>query len=439
MSATTGGRYTCEWCGTTSDGTALSCPGCGAPTDVQAVVAPSGWKEMPGIKDMARLEFGRSSCQIEGLYVPVADFNLAAGDGVYFTHHVLLWKDPQVAVTTMPMAGGWSRLLAGLPLVMTQATGPGHIAFSKDAPGETLALPLHPGQSVDVREHMLVAATANVAYEWFDPGVYFQTGGGKERETHYPLGMFMDRFTAAATPGLVVLHGAGNILVRRLEAGETILVRPAALLFKDPTVQAHLHVENPGRPWSTSTLSSQRYIWVRLYGPGRVAIQSGDKHFHDPGLSMTASSPLTRWRPYADSAGRLHPAKQWHYLERDRQQGPVRLDKVGGLAILGRLRRDVLVWTEGLKDWEPADTIGQCARCGAEVPYRKKRFANLPWTAILFFILCLPLLPFALLAWSTPSPVCGNCGADIELPFNPDTSPLFARTTTLRASMRRRR
>ena len=48
---------------------------------------------------MARLQFGQSHCQIEGKYVPVADMNLAAGDSVYFTHHVLLWKDPAVTVT----------------------------------------------------------------------------------------------------------------------------------------------------------------------------------------------------------------------------------------------------------------------------------------------------------------------------------------------------
>ena len=71
----------------------------------QAVRPPphSGWTKLPARKDMAKLQIGNSSCQIEGLYVPVADMNLAAGDSVYFTHHVLLWKDPQVNVTTMSL------------------------------------------------------------------------------------------------------------------------------------------------------------------------------------------------------------------------------------------------------------------------------------------------------------------------------------------------
>ena len=107
--------YTCPWCGSVSDGTAASCPACGAPVDVRAIVTQSGWLKMPGIKDMARIQFGNSHCQIEGKFVPVADMNLAAGDGVYFTHHVILRKDPEVTLRAMSLKGGWKRLFAGLP------------------------------------------------------------------------------------------------------------------------------------------------------------------------------------------------------------------------------------------------------------------------------------------------------------------------------------
>ncbi len=173
---------------------------------VDRVVTESGWAQLPGRKDMAKLHFGNSSCQIEGVYVPVADMNLAAGEGVYFTHHVLLWKDPQVNVTTMSLAGAWKRMFAGMPLIMTQAVGPGHIAFSKDDPGELIPVPLQPGQSLDVREHLFLAATGNVEYDWFQTGIWFTTQNGNETETHYPLGGFMDRFSAPRTPGL--LHAA---------------------------------------------------------------------------------------------------------------------------------------------------------------------------------------------------------------------------------------
>jgi len=224
---------------------------------------------------MAKLQFGNSVCQIEGAFVPVADMKLAPEDSIYFTHHVLLWKDPHVNVTTMPLAGGWKRLLAGMPLIMTQAQGPGHIAFSKDDPGELIPVPLQPGQSIDVREHFFLAATSTVAYDWFQTGVWFQTTNGDETETHYPVGMFMDRFSAAAqTPGLLLLHAAGNIFVRELAPYQTILVKPTALIFKDPSVQMHLHFEHPSTLFSAWGSWGNRYLWLRLYGPGRVAVQS---------------------------------------------------------------------------------------------------------------------------------------------------------------------
>jgi|SRR5579872_331421 len=272
---TSGRQYKCRWCGTVSDGTQLSCPGCGATLDAPAVSTRSGWAQLPGRKDMAKLQFGNSFCQIEGLYVPVADVNLAAGDGIYFTHHVLLWKEPQIDITAMPLAGGWKRMFAGMPLIMTQARGPGHIAFSRDAPGEMIALPLQPGQSVDVREHLFMIATSNVKYDWFSTGIWFTTkSSNNDTETHHPVGMFMDRFFAPQTPGLLLLHAAGNVFVRELAANQTILIKPTSLIFKDPAVQMGLHFEHPQVGFTAWGSWGNRYLWLRLWGPGRVAIQS---------------------------------------------------------------------------------------------------------------------------------------------------------------------
>jgi uncharacterized protein (AIM24 family) len=222
---------------------------------------------------MSKLHFGNSICQIEGLYVPVADMKLAPEDSVYFTHNVLLWKDPQVNMSSMSMKGAWKRLMGGLPLIMTQAQGPGHIAFSHDSSGELIALPLQAGQSIDVREHLFLAATGNIQYDWFQTNIWFQTRRGNDSETHYPLGQVMDRFGSAQSPGLLLLHAAGNVFVRELAPGQTILIKPTALVFKDPSVQMALHTERPGTAFSMWS-AGQTYLWLRLAGPGRVAIQS---------------------------------------------------------------------------------------------------------------------------------------------------------------------
>lgn len=290
--------YICRYCRLPGDPSGSSCPNCGAPVDVRAAVSESGWQEQPPIKDMARIQFGQSSCQIEGTYVPTADFNLRGPEWVYFSHHTLLWAEPTVQMQAMPMSGGWQRVRAGLPLVMMQAGGPGHVALSEDAPGEIVALPLQPGGAVWVREHRFLAATNNVAYTWQQSGIWFTTGSGNDTETHFPLGYNVDIFQAQSAPGLLLLHSPGNTFIRDLGPGQTICIQPTSLLYKDPGVGMALHLEYPnqgGVIWYGGRYS-YRQVWLRMWGPGRVAVQSV---FERPETSeaITNSSPATvaRW------------------------------------------------------------------------------------------------------------------------------------------------
>ena len=285
--------YTCKWCRAVSDASGLACDNCGAPIDITKATTDSGWTELPPIKDMARIQFGQSTCQIEGMYVPVADMNLVADDSVYFGHHVLLWMEPSVQLNAQSMKGGWKRMRAGLPLVMMEARGPGHVAFSEDRPGELIALPLDPGQAVDVRENHFLVASGGVSYDWFPSNVWYTTRNGDETETHYPLGMNMDRFATPAAPGLLLLHAGGNTFLRDLAAEETILLKPPALLFKDPSVSMWLHFEHPANPVRTWRSWGNRYLWLAVRGPGRVAVQSAYEHMHDPGYRITKSTPST--------------------------------------------------------------------------------------------------------------------------------------------------
>jgi uncharacterized protein (AIM24 family) len=323
------GSYTCRWCRSVSSGHPLSCPACGAPTDIRAVTTATGWTELPAIPDMAKIQFGQSSAQVAGTYVPVVDMNLAAGDNVYFSHHTLLWQDPAVQLAPLPMKGAWKRMRAGMDLFMLQAGGPGRLAFSDDSPGEVLAVPLQPGQAVDVVENKFLVATSPVTYDWQDSGIWFTTsgssgggskwkagfkvigagmelldafsgdgdvgdiGGDNEIEWHYPCGKYIDRFSSASVPGLLFLHAAGNAFVRTLAVNETILIKPPALLYKDPTVNMQLHVEYPQAGVKFWRSWGNRYLWLRLWGPGRVAIQSSYEKLEDPGNSFQNTSGHT--------------------------------------------------------------------------------------------------------------------------------------------------
>jgi uncharacterized protein (AIM24 family) len=267
--------YTCPWCRIPSAGADATCPHCGAPIDVRAKVSKSGWAEQPPIRDMARIRFNRSTCQISGSYVPVAEMKLDQEDSVYFSHHVLLHCDTSVNLEMTKMSAGWNRALAGMPLRMMTARGPGFIAISADHPGETLAVPLPANHAIDVVEHRFLIATSNVAFQWENSGIWYTTQSGDDTETHYPLGRTMDRFTAQGGPGLLLLHAPGNTFIRDLQQGERILVQPGGLIYKDRSVRMFLHFEYPhGQYWFSSARWQAKAVWLTLQGPGRVAVQS---------------------------------------------------------------------------------------------------------------------------------------------------------------------
>jgi uncharacterized protein (AIM24 family) len=225
---------------------------------------------------MARLQFGQSHVQIAGTSVPVAEFSLAQNDWIYFSHHVLLWTEPGTQLTNMPMRGAWNRKLAGLPLIMVEGRGPGHVALSDNHAGEVVALPLQHNQQIWVREHRFLTATGNINYSWNPTGVWYTAGSGDDQETRYPMGQYGDTFAATGGPGLLLLHSPGNTFIRDLQPNQTLLIQPSALLYRDVSVQMSLHLEYPRNMgfayWHNRW--SYRSIWVRLFGPGRVAVQS---------------------------------------------------------------------------------------------------------------------------------------------------------------------
>src|SRR5690349_16421760 len=268
--------YVCRYCRQPSDPSQPTCPLCGAPVDIRESVSDSGWIEQPPIKDMARLQFGQSHCQIAGTTVPAAEFNLAQGDMVYFSHHVLLWADPGTRMQNMSLRGGWKRMMAGMPLIMIEAHGPGHIALSDNHAGEVIALPLQHGQSMWVKEHRFLTATGNIRYDWGSNDVWYVTGDSDEQEYHYPMGQYGDIFTAAERPGLLLLHAPGNAFIRDLQQGESLLVQPSSLIYRDLSVRVHLHLEYPRNMGFSFWRNNWDYrnILVRLVGPGRVAVNS---------------------------------------------------------------------------------------------------------------------------------------------------------------------
>ena len=128
----------CQWCQAQNQPGTTSCQTCGAPLDERNKVSDSGWREAPRLRDMTEFRFSGSTCQVEGELVPVAEINLHPQDALYFEHHVLLWKDETVPLSSMNTGGGLKRSIGGMPHIVTVANGPGRIAFSRNAPGEKI-------------------------------------------------------------------------------------------------------------------------------------------------------------------------------------------------------------------------------------------------------------------------------------------------------------
>jgi len=231
-------------------------------------VSDSGWREAPRLRDMTEFRFSNSTCQVEGELVPVAEINLGQNDAVFFEHHVMLWKDEHAPISALSTGGGFKRVMGGMPFVVTVAQGPGRVAFSRDAPGELVVLPLHPGMELDCREHAFLVASGNINYS-------FVRIKGLANILHGGGGMFMDRFVTADTPGLLLLHGYGNVFERMLRPGEKILVEPGGFLYKDSTVQ----MQAVQQKLRTGLMRHGMYL-AEMTGPGRVGIQSMYVHHH---------------------------------------------------------------------------------------------------------------------------------------------------------------
>ncbi len=208
---------------------ARSCDRCGAPLDARDLVSDSGWRQAPHLRDLTKIHFSASTVQVDGGVVPVAEMELDAGDSVYFEHHVMLWKDDTVPMSVMSTPGGARRLLGDLPFVLSVARGPGRLAFSRDAAGALIVLPIDPGVELEVRGHALLVASGELTYSFTKvPGLRTMLMAG--------TGMYFDRFVAASTPGVLVLHGYGNVFERTLAAGESIQLEPGGFLYKETSV-----------------------------------------------------------------------------------------------------------------------------------------------------------------------------------------------------------
>ncbi len=206
------------------------------------------------------VSFGSIQVKTNGELVPVTELTLGPSDTIYFEHHILLWMDPTVTISAKMLKGAARRIMAGLPVIVTEAHGPGRIAFSRDGPGQILFREIQPGQPLHVREHQFLFATASVNY------AYYRVKGLASLMFGHS-GMWVDVFDGQ---GYLALHGHGNVFERMLAPGETMLVEPGAWLYRDASVQMTL----VSLGLKTGLLAGATVYLNQFTGPGRIALQS---------------------------------------------------------------------------------------------------------------------------------------------------------------------
>src|SRR5437867_2634922 len=200
--------------------------------------------------------FAGLTYHIEGELVPVLHVEVKSAN-VYFEHHILLWKDPSVEIGIKSMKGAFKRILAGMPIFMTETQGHGGIAFSRDGVGHVFAIHLKAGEELDVREHQFLAATASVDYTFSRvKGIGNILFGG--------TGFFIDTFSARHQEGILWLHGYGNVFEVTLKPGEQIDIEPGGWIYKDRTVQMEAKLQKLTAGLFAGT---GRIVWNRFTDP----------------------------------------------------------------------------------------------------------------------------------------------------------------------------
>ena len=207
--------------------------------------------------------FAGITYHLDGKLVPALTVKLLPEQKIYFEHHILLWMNPGVKIGIKPMKGALKRMISGMQIFVTEAAGPGQIAFSRDAAGHVFAIHMQQGQEIHVREHQFLAASDNIDYTYERvKGISNILFGG--------TGFFIDRFHGAKGDGIIWLHGYGNVFEKVLAPGEQIDIEPGGWLFKDASVS----METRTTKLSTGLLAGMNFVMNRFTGPGHVGLQS---------------------------------------------------------------------------------------------------------------------------------------------------------------------
>jgi len=296
----------CGWCGTSFDPAVQpSCPRCGAPVGQGIETTHGGWIETPSLAPNTVIQMGRSQARIEGDQNPVLFCSLAPGDQMSFGHRNLLWLDPSLQMDSVKTGSSAAAILTEVPWRQIVTTGPGELGIAAGQAGELGVLPMDPGSIVDVRPPALLAAAVGLQVALVPGPISYWVKDDDSTVQRFPMGRYVVRLTAGASPSVAFVVARGDLNIRRLEPDEPLLVHPASVAWYDASVRWRACVELlRGRQsaffntaFTGFALGNRTWVgpgtmlWAEAFGPGRIAISTA--HF-------AASVPAARDRYMID-------------------------------------------------------------------------------------------------------------------------------------------
>src|SRR5437763_6324574 len=209
--------------------------------------------------------------QIVGTTMPVLEFVLDPNDAIIAEAGQLSWMGSSIQMTTHTQFGGgggvWGaikRVAGGGTLFMTEyrAVGvPGELAFATKLPGHIVPVEVAAGREYMIHRHGFICSTPQVQI-----GVGFQQSLGAG--IFGGSGFVLQRVSGQ---GSAWIELSGELVVRDLQAGETLRVHPGHV----GAFQTSVNFEITTVPGIKNMIFGGDGIFLAsLTGPGRIWLQT---------------------------------------------------------------------------------------------------------------------------------------------------------------------
>ena len=218
--------------------------------------------------------------RIQGTTMPVLDVQLDPNESIFSESGELSWMTASIQMTTHTQMGGGGglfgvlkRVAGGGSIFMTEYRAmqyPGEVSFATKVPGHIVPVQVAPGQEYLVHRHGFLCATPQVTISvGFQQSLGAGIFGGS--------GFLLQRI---AGYGMAWLELSGELIMKNLAPGETLLVHPghvgafqASVGFQITTVPGIKNLILGGDGIFLGVLTGPGTIWLQTLPISRLAHQ----------------------------------------------------------------------------------------------------------------------------------------------------------------------